>query len=164
MSVPRRAPDGYDCPFCRMARGAWDACLLSTPNDIVYQNETVFAFIGAKQWPQNRGHVLVCPISHYENLYELPDETGAAVFRASRLIALALKEAYICDGVSTRQHNEPAGNQDVWHYHLHVFPRYTGDDLYGTQGALMPPDDRATYAARLRTVLASLLAQEGTHL
>ena len=69
-------------------------------------------------------------------------------------LALAFKAAYRCDGVSTRQHNEPAGNQDVWHYHLHVFPRYAGDDLYHLSPALMPVEERARYAAKLRAALA----------
>jgi histidine triad (HIT) family protein len=93
------------------------------------------AFVASHWWENNHGHVLVVPILHYENLYELPDDTGAAIFAMSRRIALALKRGYRCDGVSTRQHNEPAGYQDVWHYHLHVFPRYTNDRLYPADGA-----------------------------
>jgi len=59
---------------------------------------------------------------------------------------------YACDGVSTRQHNEPDGGQDVWHYHLHVFPRYTGDDLYRSPAdkEFLPPEKRMQYAQRLR--------------
>jgi histidine triad (HIT) family protein len=64
-----------------------------------------------------------------------------------------MKAAYGCDGTSTRQHNEPAGNQDVWHYHMHVFPRYAGDRLYLTQRAPMAAEERASYAGRLRQEL-----------
>jgi histidine triad (HIT) family protein len=71
-----------------------------------------------------------------------------------------MKAAYHCDGISTRQHNEPAGNQDVWHYHLHVFPRYTDDQLYlndpAALRARMPADERAGYAQRLRAALGEL--------
>ena len=73
---------------------------------------------------------LVIPIEHHENLYDLPIDLGSALQRAIRDTALAMKAAFGCDGVSTRQHNEPAGNQDVWHYHVHVFPRFHDDDLY----------------------------------
>ena len=79
--------------------------------------------------PSNPGAALVIPIKHYENIYELPDMLGGPIQRAVRETALAMKSAYGCDGVSTRQHNEPAGNQDVWHFHIHVFPRYAGDIL-----------------------------------
>ena len=47
--------------------------------------------------------------------------------------AVAMRAAYGCNGISTRQHNEPAGGQDAWHYHFHVFPRYHDDDLYGSK-------------------------------
>lgn len=65
-------------------------------------------------------------------------------------MAMALKGAYACDGISTRQHNEPAGNQVVWHYHLHVFPRYNNDRLYTSTGYYTEPEERVPYAARLR--------------
>jgi len=59
-------------------------------------------------------------------------------------------EVYKCDGVSTRQHNEPSGNQDVWHYHLHVFPRYKNDNLYKTDRRNSEPEERTEYAEKLR--------------
>ena len=80
------------------------------------------------------------------------DEDSQALAKA---LALAMKEVYACDGVSTRQHNEPAGNQDVWHYHLHVTPRYTGDGFYASSRALMPADERAKHAQKLRAQLAN---------
>ena len=72
------------------------------------------------------------PKEHYENLFDLEDACGARHPPVTRTIAIALKEAFACDGTSTRQHNEPAGNQDLWHLHVHVFPRFDGDDLYGS--------------------------------
>jgi histidine triad (HIT) family protein len=70
------------------------------------------------------------------------------------MIALAMKAVYSCDGVSTRQHNEPAGNQDVWHYHLHVTPRYEDDQFYLTHREFMPVNERAKHAEKLRSYLA----------
>lgn len=61
-----------------------------------------------------------------------------------------MKQAFGCDGVSTRQHNEPAGDQDVWHFHLHVFPRWTGDDLYRSFGAAADPAELRRRAGQLR--------------
>jgi diadenosine tetraphosphate (Ap4A) HIT family hydrolase len=52
------------------------------------------------------------------------------VQRATRRAAIAVRAAFDAEGTSTQQHNEPAGNQDVWHFHTHVFPRHRGDDLY----------------------------------
>ena len=64
-----------------------------------------------------------------------------------------MKEAYSCDGISTRQHNEPAGNQDVWHYHLYVFPRYAGDGLYSAERLRYNDEEREHYANLLRESL-----------
>jgi diadenosine tetraphosphate (Ap4A) HIT family hydrolase len=57
----------------------------------------------------------------------LAGDDGHAIYDLVRRIAM--RHTYGCDGISTRQHNEPAGYQDVWHFHLHVFPRYHGDVL-----------------------------------
>lgn len=83
-------------------------------------------------WPNNPGSVLVIPIDHYENVFDLPPSLGTPIQAAVRSAGPAMKVAYGCDGVSTRQHNEPAGDQDVWHYHVHVFPRWANDSLYLT--------------------------------
>lgn len=150
MLPPRHAPLGYVCPFCLLVAGVEDGRVLSRQADVVFRDDLTTAFVSSHQYPNNPGHVLVTPNAHFESLYELPDELGAAVHVTSRKVALAIKAAYGCDGVSTRQHNEPAGHQDVWHYHLHVFPRYAGDGLYGATSSLKIPDERAAYAARLR--------------
>jgi histidine triad (HIT) family protein len=98
---------------------------------------------------------LVVPNAHHENIYDLPPEDGYAVRDAVQRIAVAIRATYGCDGVSTRQHNEPGGDQDVWHLHVHVFPRYADDELYGT-----PPlpefasaQERKPDAVRLRDYL-----------
>ena len=64
----------------------------------------------------------------------------------------AMKETYGCDGTSLRQHNEPAGNQVIFHFHLHVFPRWEGDNLYANHenNRSVSVDERAPYAEKLR--------------
>jgi histidine triad (HIT) family protein len=147
------APPGYDCPFCRVLRGVDSE--KNTQNDIVWRDERTAALISPKWWPGNHGHVLVVPIVHVENLYAIGAEDLCAVGATTKRIAIALKEAYRCDGVSTRQHNEPAGNQDVWHLHVHVFPRYFGDRLYQRheEQQWTTATERAPYAGKLRAVL-----------
>ena len=61
------------------------------------------------------------------------------------------KRLYKCDGVSSRQHNEPDGGQDVWHYHLHVFPRYKNDNLYAMSRTQTTAEERAVYAEKLKS-------------
>ena len=61
-----------------------------------------------------------------------------------------MKRADSCDGVSTRQHSEPAGQQEVWHDHLHVLPRFEGDELNTPPARLTKPDERVPFAAAWR--------------
>ena len=149
-------PEGYRCPFCRVAAGEDLADDYTKQADVVYRDGTAMAFVSSAWWPANQGHVLVVPNDHYENVYEIPYAALAAVQVAGKRIALALKATYGCDGTSFRQHNEPGGDQEVWHYHLHVFPRYRGDDLYvrTRERRSTTPAERAPYAQKLRRYLA----------
>lgn len=148
------APDGYLCPFCEVLGGGRRA--RSQPEDILFRTPMVTALVSAGWWPNNPGHVLIVPNEHFENLYDLPVEYAAAIHGVAQRIAAALKDAYGCGGTSTRQHNELDGGQDVWHYHLHVFPRYAGDHLYEltSQRRATTPEERAPYVARLLAALA----------
>lgn len=147
-------PEGYRCPFCRIAAG--EDLPGTKQADVVYRDAVVTAFIALAWWPENPGHVLVVPNAHYEHIYAIPDDTLAAVQIVGKRMALAIRASYGCDGTSFRQHNEPAGNQDVWHYHLHVFPRHRGDDLYlrTRERRETTPAERDPYAQRLRRYLA----------
>ena len=145
------APAGYDCPFCEIASQLENH--LTRREDLIYHDDRVTAFINLARWPNNPGSALVIPNVHYENIYDLPLKYATAIHDLARAIALAMKTTYPCDGISTRQHNEPAGSQDVWHYHLHVFPRYPDDQFYLTMPQPADPTDRAAYAHRLRDAL-----------
>lgn len=148
-------PLGYECPFCNLLAGHSDG--VTDVEDIVRRTEHAAAFISPRWWPRNPGHVLVVPTGHHENLYSIPAGAYRAVGDLVREVAVAIRATYGCDGVSTRQHNEPAGNQDVWHLHVHVFPRYEGDRLY--QSSPLPgwaaSGDRQVYAERLRAHFGS---------
>ena len=100
-----------------------------------------------------RGNCLVAPRRHYENVLDVPEELGSEVFRATRRLAQAMMQAYGCEGISTRQHNGPAGDQDVWHFHLHVFPRFPDDGLHAGEKLLYAADERLAVAERLRAAL-----------
>jgi len=147
-------PPGYDCPFCRLQRGEFND--RNQPTDVVAVTERAFARIAPKWWPGNPGAVLVMPRAHVENLYSMPAEDGHAVWDLTRRVAVAVRDAYGCEGTSTRQHNEPAGNQDVWHLHVHVFPRFAGDQLYQRhdRARWVAGSERAEYAERLRSAMA----------
>ncbi len=149
------APDDYVCPFCLIVRGIENEHVLSRHTDIVYHDDTITAFISSHQWSNNPGNTLVVPNEHFENIYDLPVHYAPRIQELAQALALAMKAVYACDGVSTRQHNEPAGNQDVWHYHLHVTPRYADDGFYTNQRAPMPADERAKHAQKLGAWLAN---------
>ena len=148
----RHAPPDYACPFCALLAGASER---SSPADIFYRDDHLTGLISLHHWGAIHGNALIIPNAHYENLYDLPDELGGRIFALSKRVALAMKRAYGCAGTSTRQHNEPAGNQDVFHYHLHVLPRYPNDHLYGAKRELAPPEERQRYADLLRAELAN---------
>jgi histidine triad (HIT) family protein len=147
-------PVDYQCPFCLVVAGGDDG--LTRQQDIVRRTEHAMAFVASRWWPNNRGHVLVVPTEHHENLYDLPAAYGHAVHDVVREVAVGIRSTYGCDGISTRQHNEPAGYQDAWHYHVHVFPRYDGDQLYNTRHLPEPAtaEEREPYARRLRDYFA----------
>ena len=140
-------PKRYKCPFCQIIEGAHDSM---EDSDVIYQDADVTAFLSKSRWEKNPFDVLIVPNRHIENLYDLPDELAPALQKATREVAIVLKDLTRCKGVSTRQHNEPAGDQDVWHYHIHVTPRYEGDRFYEDQKIPFPESERMAVAERLR--------------
>ncbi len=145
-------PAGYACPFCAVVGGA-DNPPWVLADDVVHRDDETTAWVNARWWPNNAGAAVVVPNRHVENIYVLSRDLAGAVHETARRLALAMKGAYGCGGISTRQHNEPAGYQEVWHYHLHVFPRWDGDDLYGSKPRMTTPEERAPYADGLRRAL-----------
>jgi histidine triad (HIT) family protein len=146
-------PADYACPFCLLQQGVHSE--RNAAEDVVGVTPLAFARISPTWWPDNHGAALVIPRAHHENLYDLPREVGHGLADLVQAVAVAMRASYDCEGVSTRQHNEPAGGQDVWHVHVHVFPRYTGDRLYERQREARPasPDERKPYADRLAAEL-----------
>jgi histidine triad (HIT) family protein len=149
------APDNYICPFCLISQGIETENVLTKQDDIIYRDNFITAFISAGCWKNNKGHVIIIPNQHYENIYDLPEAISTKVHNFEKDIALALKKVYKCDGVSSRQHNEPCGNQDVWHYHLHVFPRYAEDNLYKSDREFLSSEERHVFADKLRSYISN---------
>lgn len=147
-------PAGWICPFCQLARG--EETSLSGQADLIHRDAEVIAFMSIDGMEGHEGHVLVVPVAHYENVFDLPPELGAPLQRVVRRVARAMKAAYRCDGISVLQNNEPGGGQDVWHYHAHVFPRYAGDRFRRAPWARMPASERRARAAMLREAMAAL--------
>lgn len=143
-------PEKYDCPFCNFVAGKETE--LNSKADVIYEDSKILAFVAPKWWVNNPGNVIVIPKLHVENIYDIEDELLGEIQIVGKQVALAMKKGYMCDGVSFRQHNEPDGSQDVWHFHLHVFPRWKDDELYERHKdkRMVPAEERSTYAEKLR--------------
>ena len=146
----KNAPPGYECPFCGIAETLPSPSLESA---VVLVDANVFALVPTHHYAGIKCNCLVVPRSHYENVLDIQDYLGSDFFRATRRLAHAMQSAFGGEGISTRQHNGPAGNEDVWHYHLHVFPRYSNDALYAGQKMTYTTEERIELAARLRAAL-----------
>ena len=153
------APEDYVCPICLAIQGVEDDRTMAKQADIVYRDEHALAYVNSKFIRSNPGHVIVVPTVHFENLYDLPSEYAHAVMDASRKIALALKAVRKCDGIWVEQNNEPASGQHAFHYHMHVVPRFEGDNLKETlargETYVADPADRLPYAQRLQAYFAA---------
>lgn len=149
-------PKDYHCPFCPLVAGIGDG--YNQKKDVVYKNKFITAFVSCKWWINNSGHVMVVPNEHFENIYDIPDDILGEVYKAVKQVAIAIRTVYGCDGISTRQHNEPAGNQNVWHFHVHVFPRYTDDKLYQNHDnkRYVESNEKDVYADKLKKYFAAL--------
>lgn len=145
-------PADYQCPFCRIAKGVEDEHASTRQADVFYRDDSITAFVSSYWWPNNEGNVIIVPNQHIENIYDLPDELSHKIHDFEKKVAIALKTVYGCDAVSSRQHNEPAGNQDTWHYHLHIFPRFENDNLYQLhdQKKFIAEERRVPFAEKLR--------------
>lgn len=156
--IPSNAPEDYECPICLGLQGSDNPKTLIRPTDFVYEDDLACAFINTFFMGNNAGHVIVVPKRHYESIYTLPAEEGHRIFDVAQKIALAMKEAYKCDGITTRNNNEPAGDQHAFHFHFHVFPRYNNDGYNTVQPSdkrLAEPEEREDYARKIKAVLQS---------
>ena len=110
-----------DCIFCKIVKG-------EIPSFKVYEDDTVFAFADIN--PISDGHTLIIPKKHAENIWEIPADDLAAIHRASKKVADALKSSLNLDGVACLQLNGRGVNQVVMHYHLHLIPHISGNPKF----------------------------------
>lgn len=129
------------------------------PASFVYRDEKVAAFMDVQ--PINPGHVLVIPNAEVTSLAELDEETGAHLFRIGHRIAKALRESNLkCEGVNLWLADGEAAQQDIFHVHLHVFPRFRGDNCawqFGKDYYNLPAREELDRAAEtLRAIIERL--------
>jgi histidine triad (HIT) family protein len=130
-----------DCIFCKIVAG-------ELPSEIVREDEHTLAFMDINPW--TRGHALVIPRNHSPNLYEVGENDLRHTSSAAKQLALRMRERLRCDGVNLLNASEPAAWQTVFHFHMHVIPRYDDDPLQ------LPVRPRQAAQAELAEVASEL--------
>jgi histidine triad (HIT) family protein len=131
-----------DCIFCKVVAGELSA-------EIVAEDEHTISFLDINPW--TRGHALVIPRGHSRNLYEIGEEDLARTLDGAKELALRMRDRLGCDGVNLINSCEPAAWQTVFHFHVHVIPRYADDPLkLPTRPQHAEPDELAEVAGQLR--------------
>jgi histidine triad (HIT) family protein len=135
-------PVADDCIFCKIVAG-------ELPAEVIASDERTVTFMDIS--PATRGHALVIPREHAADLHEVPAEDLAACAQAAQRLAGIAKERLGADGVNLLNAAGPAAWQTVFHFHIHVIPRYEGDPLrLPWQPAPGDKDEIAAAAAELR--------------
>ena len=134
-----------DCIFCKIAAG-------EIPSATLYEDEDFRVILDLG--PAARGHALILPNAHYADLCEIPEELAAKAMILAKKIVSAGRKALRCDGYNIVQNNGEAAGQTVFHFHIHVIPRYTGDNagVTWTPGTLTE-EDRQEITACMREAL-----------
>ena len=122
-----------NCIFCKIANGEIPAATLYEDEDF-----RIILDLG----PANKGHSLILPKTHAANLYELPDELAGKALILAKKAAAALQNGLKADGLNVVQNNGEAAGQTVHHFHIHLIPRYEGDQagISWTPGTLTDAD------------------------
>ncbi|MEK3954619.1 MAG: HIT family protein [Psychrobacillus psychrotolerans] len=108
-----------ECIFCKIIDG-------SIPSAKIYEDEYVYAFMDIM--PLTKGHTLIIPKNHKENVYDLSEEEASNLFKVVPKIASALKESFGPVGMNLLNNNGAPAGQSVFHFHLHFIPRYDQTD------------------------------------
>lgn len=131
-----------NCIFCKISAG-------EIPSYTIYEDDKFRAIFDLS--PATKGHAIILPKEHFRNIFELDNEFAKEALLVAKKISIAMKEVLNCDGVNILQNNEEAAGQTVFHFHIHLIPRYINDgvNLSWTVGEL----DKAnaeTVAAAIR--------------
>ncbi len=109
-----------DCLFCRILAG-------ELPAVVVHEDERTVAFMDIA--PATRGHLLVVPRAHAQDVHAIDSDDLAACAKVAKLLAARLRDRLGADGINLLNSSGPAAWQTVAHFHMHVIPRYAGDPL-----------------------------------
>ncbi len=114
-----------DCIFCKLANGVF-------PTNTIYEDVDFRVILDAA--PCSKGHALILPKQHYRNIYELDETTAAKIFPLAKKMAEKMTDKLGADGFNILQNNEEIAGQTVFHFHMHLIPRYK--DASNNEGLL----------------------------
>lgn len=109
-----------DCIFCKLANG-------DIPTNAVYEDDVVKAIFDLS--PASKGHIIILPKKHFDDIFSMDEESAAHVFKIAAKLAKAVKKALNCDGLNILQNNGEIAGQTVFHFHIHIIPRYENDSV-----------------------------------
>lgn len=131
-----------NCIFCKIANG-------EIPSATLYEDDDFRIILDLG--PASKGHALLLPKEHYENLYMLPDELAAKALPVAKKMITKLTEVLGCDGYNIVQNNGETAGQTVFHFHMHLIPRYKGDQVgLGWKMGELTDEERDDILAKLR--------------
>lgn len=134
-----------NCIFCKIANG-------EIPSTTVYEDEQFRVFLDLS--PAAKGHALIVPKNHYANIFEIDEAVLRDLIALAKKVATAMKETLKCDGLNLVQNNGPVAGQTVFHFHLHVIPRYENDgQIIGWKPGTSDPEVQAEIAAKIGAAL-----------
>lgn len=107
-----------DCIFCKLANG-------EIPTNTLYEDDTFRVIFDLS--PASKGHALIIPKNHFRNLYDIEEETLQKAIVLAKKMAKVMTEEFHADGFNIMQNNEEIAGQSVFHFHMHLIPRYKGD-------------------------------------
>jgi histidine triad (HIT) family protein len=131
--------------FAKILRG-------EIPAHVVYEDDATLAFMDVM--PAVDGHVLVIPKAKARNILDVRPADLAAVMATVQKMAIAVKQAFLADGITIQQFSEKAGGQEVFHLHVHVMPRQMADSVRRMPRPFADQKVLAAHAEKIRAVLA----------
>lgn len=131
-----------NCIFCKLANG-------EIPTATLYEDEDFRVILDAS--PAAKGHALILPKQHYANLYELDDSVASKVLVLAKKMITKMTDILGCDGYNIVQNNGEAAGQTVFHFHMHLIPRYKNDKSgFGWKPGKLTDEDRDEILEKLK--------------
>lgn len=104
-----------NCIFCKIMSG-------EIPSNTIYEDDTFKVILDVN--PASKGHALILPKEHYANIYEIDEEVAARAMKLAKKLATHMTKVLDCDGFNILQNNGEVAGQTVFHFHIHLVPRY----------------------------------------